>query len=607
LVEFMTFTDDRSYASDGSFDSETLLKISPEDVCRWMNFRAFGEPDPSEDAKPINARSSTLEYAKKAISAFMPRSTVPWDPIRKEGNPTRSDPVNKVIKSVKRFEVRREGVQSAARRPIEYAEFLELLGLVRASTTKGWLKYLVGGVLTLQWHLITRIDDMMKLKFDSFAPNVQYPGTLTCQLRWSKNISEERDAPEQILLGSLDPRVCVLLNIAVYLEASGKESTSEYLFGNAQDGDRVVRRFLQEVFNSRDFHKLKPGNLGTHSLRKGAATYGSRSGLPKDYINRRGRWRTRKSIVDVYIDNTQPYPDAVAAATLAGPLGPCLYVLKKGVACVTDTLLVDHIASSIMQRMDDNVARVLALPLLWAALVADGSFEHDLIPKEMKERIVRAYVKVGGNTATNPVSRVPIHVSGDGSQLKLVELQEENTGEALEHSLGGMDTSRKEFAAVHSQLFSVQRQVSEVMNETLRLRTEMQRGQQKMLSVLRRIAIQPIQRPTELQDETVRPRTVTLSKRPKDLYELWHEFEFGLNGAKAAKLFTAAERGGNKFAYSRRKTFWDVVVYLVRAGFTSDVAIDKVYAAYGRQHSVTSILLQMRSDRRTGGHPELRE
>ncbi|ETP04478.1 hypothetical protein F441_18743 [Phytophthora nicotianae CJ01A1] len=97
-----------------------------------------------------------------------------------------------------------------------------------------------------------------------------------------------------------------------------------------------------------------------------------------------------------------------------------------------------------------------------------------------------------------------------------------------------------------------------------------------------------------------------LSKRPKDLYELWGEYEFGLNGLKPAKEFTAAERGANKFAYSRRKVFWDVVSAFVRTGFTSDVAIDKIYAAYGRQLSVTRILTALRTDKHQGGHPSLR-
>ncbi|ETO62411.1 hypothetical protein F444_19684, partial [Phytophthora nicotianae P1976] len=47
---------------------------------------------------------------------------------------------------------------------------------------------------------------MMKMKFDSFSCSIHHPGALHCQLRLSKNISEERDAPEQIVLGSMNPR-----------------------------------------------------------------------------------------------------------------------------------------------------------------------------------------------------------------------------------------------------------------------------------------------------------------------------------------------------------------------------------------------------------------
>ncbi|KAL3666787.1 hypothetical protein V7S43_008407 [Phytophthora oleae] len=97
-----------------------------------------------------------------------------------------------------------------------------------------------------------------------------------------------------------------------------------------------------------------------------------------------------------------------------------------------------------------------------------------------------------------------------------------------------------------------------------------------------------------------------LSKRPKDLYELWHEYQVGCGDLKAAKDFTTIGRGANKFAYSRRKVFWDVVSSLVRSGFTSDTAIDKVYSVYGRQLSVTNVLVALRADRMRGGHPSLR-
>eukprot|EP00644_Phytophthora_capsici_P002597 jgi/Phyca11/105764/e_gw1.11.315.1 len=101
-------------------------------------------------------------------------------------------------------------------------------------------------------------------------------------------------------------------------------------------------------------------------------------------------------------------------------------------------------------------------------------------------------------------------------------------------------------------------------------------------------------------------RAARLSKRPKGLYELWHEYQVCCAKLKAAKDFTAAERGANKFAYSRRKVFWDVVSSLVRSGFTSVTAIDKVYSVYGRQLSVSNVLAALRADRRRGRHPNLR-
>ena len=36
---------------------------------------------------------------------------------------------------------------------------------------------------------------------------------------------------------------------------------------------------------------------------------------------------------------------------------------------------------------------------------------------------------------------------------------------------------------------------------------------------------------------------VKLSKNPKDLYTVWTEWEFGLNGMKPARDFTIHERG----------------------------------------------------------------
>ena len=93
------------------------------------------------------------------------------------------------------------------------------------------------------------------------------------------------------------------------------------------------------------------------------------------------------------------------------------------------------------------------------------------------------------------------------------------------------------------------------------------------------------------EDMTVRMRhrtrtgsDVMLYKNPKDLYIVWKEWEFGLNGVKLTRDFTPRERGANKFTYCRRKAFWDAVIQMITHGFTLDTAIDRIYLAYGQEN-----------------------
>ena len=86
-----------------------------------------------------------------------------------------------------------------------------------------------------------------------------------------------------------------------------------------------------------------------------------------------------------------------------------------------------------------------------------------------------------------------------------------------------------------------------------------------------------------------RPRA-ELYPRPQNLYNLWHEYEFGLSGKNPTKEFTRAERGIVKFSYCRRKVFWDGIVKLVDADHTIDSAVDEVYRCYDRSLPATTIL-----------------
>jgi hypothetical protein len=81
-----------------------------------------------------------------------------------------------------------------------------------------------------------------------------------------------------------------------------------------------------------------------------------------------------------------------------------------------------------------------------------------------------------------------------------------------------------------------------------------------------------------------------LSKGPRNLYVLWREFDVGLDGGKAARDFTSSERGANRYAYSRRKVFWDAVAGLLQMGYTIYLAVDRVCETYKKRLSVMMIM-----------------
>jgi hypothetical protein len=98
----------------------------------------------------------------------------------------------------------------------------------------------------------------------------------------------------------------------------------------------------------------------------------------------------------------------------------------------------------------------------------------------------------------------------------------------------------------------------------------------------------------------------SLSPTPRSLYILWDEWEIGIGGRKAAKLFTPQERGIVKHKFHRRKVVWDVLRRLVNAGHTAQVACDMIYTVYGANQTVTTIINRIKQDTRNGMlHPTL--
>jgi hypothetical protein len=90
-----------------------------------------------------------------------------------------------------------------------------------------------------------------------------------------------------------------------------------------------------------------------------------------------------------------------------------------------------------------------------------------------------------------------------------------------------------------------------------------------------------------------------LMERPKDLYELYVEYQFGYGNNKPAKSFTTRERtnrvNGIKQKYSNRSKVWKLQVYLINAGKSIE-AINAMLVTVYQSDRVTKIIVGITRD-----------
>ena len=345
LAGLMSFKHGVAYSVNTEFTREQLLDITADDVVGFFNQRAYGKPNPAETDKPVHVRSNTLEYWKKGISYFMPTKNHQWNELTNMGNPTRSQAVNDMIKKVKRFEVRKQGKASSARRPLTTAEIKAALHELRNSDDIE-IKYGIPALLCFQFHVIGRVDDCCKWYRSNLATHDQYPGKAArFRLAWSKNVTDERDAPWQHLFGAMDWVFCTLLHVGLWLEifhtitpgASDGPFVFSFTDDTTSDHETIARksknrlyRILAPILKAIGL-EANNGPVGSHSIRKLAATFARLMGISKDDKDTRGRWKGRKRVSDVYDDVQLDFVDARVAAVLS-PGGVCHYeVVDPGV------------------------------------------------------------------------------------------------------------------------------------------------------------------------------------------------------------------------------------------------------------------------------------
>lgn len=432
-------------------------------------------------------------------------------------------------------------------------------------------------------------------------------------------------------------------------------------------------RLVQVVFKNPEFKSIYKGSdnrpLGLHSKRKMGSTQAKRRGSPAEHVDHRGRWVAKKGsriVNSVYIDPEDEYADASVASNLCLG-GPIKYKLHDQLAGhITTDWLGEHVVPNIAKRYagDPSLVRSLGLAMLYALMDVEVSEDLCLTLAQV-EAVHAAYKELPvEDKPEQPVLRIPLHVYRIGETTYIDEVWN-NTGRAAAGRGGGdgataaeqpMTTVADSLARVPAsggsaatqqvlQTLLIQnqqllRKIEELekrmdtrdqttrawqedkfrrLNDNIRrfggtIQGGMVRQQPNRAAEVRRYNAEQQQRAPEVATRGGRGRVwPTLCPNINSLMSLWSEYEFGVGGRKAAKLWTPAERGNpkQKQTFYRRNCVWKIQLHLINKDYNVTAANALIRATYGERTSITNIAKAIVADRTRykvhgGLHPNFR-
>lgn len=187
--------------------------------------------------------------------------------------------------------------------------------------------------------------------------------------------------------------------------------------------------------------------------------------MTPDNIERRGRWRgQRKRIVNIYMDLSEPIPDALVASALSGGGGPCKYVLNCSDDVNIDTV-VNLLLPGIPQCMGSATAKVLCAALLWFESQSNPKWD---VPQYLSNHINSMRLRIG----TLPtVSRVPIIVGCNGDQLIFYDFDvlEQPMGHNIpdSSSLNSISEVNRRITQIQGEVRNLKRRIEELYSQSL--------------------------------------------------------------------------------------------------------------------------------------------
>jgi len=251
LIQFMSYRDDEEYERDNEFTPEELNEIQPEEIEKWMRVKVGSL---SQDRMTILhwVEHHRLSTTRRLYLTTCPTSSFWMKSDFQDREPYKIYSGKWTNQESEKKEAWKQGKRSSARRPFEPAEFEQTLDM--CNDLDG--KYVHDSSFLLQVPVYNGCKSGWFLPawkaglFVCLKPNPQFPFTLLCWMFCFKNVLEERDAPDQILLGAMDRCYCVLLGLGIFLEVWCEAEVgiaNPYLFGDTGDPKKTKKSVYETL------------------------------------------------------------------------------------------------------------------------------------------------------------------------------------------------------------------------------------------------------------------------------------------------------------------------------------------------------------------------
>jgi hypothetical protein len=162
--------------------------------------------------------------------------------------------------------------------------------------------------LVLSWNLACRCNNTARIKFSDIRWSQAFDAfSILFSQSKTDQLGEEAKYPRHLYANPVSPLVCPVLAVAMYLTScfDNNETPANLLFpGESQDARfaNLLQRTIDEKWEQISQMGYKRGEIGTHSIRKGAVSYMSSlpGGPPVASICNRAGW-TMGKVKDIYM------------------------------------------------------------------------------------------------------------------------------------------------------------------------------------------------------------------------------------------------------------------------------------------------------------------